>query len=234
VDNPRRHLGVVLPVVTYLCVWAFWTLSNRTSAAFEGATLEGATKLAMWGVACVATTMATLRCRAPAALAQLGLLAPNMRGVRLVLLATIPMAFVAIPGLRGVNADHILGDALLGPLAEEVLFRGFLFGLLVQVARWRLSTAIAFSAVGFGLAHDGNLAESVALAAGGAVMAWIVYRWRSLWPAIAFHGAMNFWWVISESERIRPAFLPDLLSVAQISSVVLALGLTARATRGGD
>ena len=140
------------------------------------------------------------------------------------------MAILAIAGFRGATFDHVVGDAVLGPLAEEVLFRGFLFGLLVQVARWRLSAAILFSAVSFGLAHEGNLAQSVSLATGGAVMAWLTHRWRSLWPAIALHGAMNLWWDFSTTRRLPPVSL-DSMSAAQIATIVLALAITAQMTR---
>ena len=68
------------------------------------------------------------------ALRMLGLLGRAWPGAGLMLLATLPMAVLAFLGFQGARIEHIIGDALLGPLAEEILFRGFLFVLLVQVA----------------------------------------------------------------------------------------------------
>jgi membrane protease YdiL (CAAX protease family) len=229
----RSYIGVALLAVTYLCVQAFWTLSERAGAAFANPAVEGAAKLALWGIVSVVATMAVMRCGPRVSLRALGLLGRGLPGAGLMLLATTPMAIVAIRGLRGVTLDHVVGDALLGPFAEEVLFRGFLFGLLVQVAGWRLSTAVVFSAVGFGLAHEGNLQESVALAAGGAVMAWLTYRWRSLWPAIALHGAMNLWWDVSATPRLMPPASFDPMSIAQLATIMFALAITALRTERG-
>ena len=224
---------MVLLSVVYLSVRAFWALAEWAGASFINPAVEGAAKLAVWGIVSVLTTMAVMRCGPRGSLRALGLLGRGLPGAGLMLLASTPMAILAIAGFRGATLDHALGEALLGPLAEELLFRGFLFGLLVQVARWRLSTAIVFSAVSFGLAHDGNLAQSLALAAGGAVMAWVTYRWRSLWPAIALHGAMNLWWDFSSTRRLIPSSF-DPMSIAQIATIVLALAITALRTRRED
>jgi membrane protease YdiL (CAAX protease family) len=212
----------------YFSVRAFWALSEWAGASFDNPAVEGAAKLALWGIVSVVATMVVLRCGPGVSLRALGL-ARGLPGAGLMLLATTPMAILAIAGFRGARLDHVVGDALLGPVAEEVLFRGFLFGLLVQVARWRLSTAIVFSAVSFSLAHDANLAQSVALAAGGAVMAWLTHRWRSLWPAIALHGAMNLWWDFSTTRRVIPTSF-DPVSGAQIATIILALAITALKT----
>jgi uncharacterized protein len=225
----RSQIGVALLAVTYLCVQAFWTLSEWAGAAFRNPAVEGAAKLALWGIVSVIATMAVVRRGPRVSLSALGLLGSQLPAAGLMLLATTPMAILAIADFRGARLDHVVGDALLGPLAEELLFRGFLFGLLVQVAQWRLSTAIVFSAVAFGLAHDGNLAQSVAMAAGGAVMAWLTYRWRSLWPAIALHSAMNLWWEFFAPDRLATSSL-NPMSAAQIATIVFALAITARRT----
>lgn len=205
----------------YLSVQLFWALPE-----FDSLAVEAAAKLALWGMASVVATMVAIAEGPAAALRTIGLLGRAWPGAGLMLLATTPMAVLAVLGFQGASVEHIIGDALLGPLAEEILFRGFLFGLLVQVANWRLSTAIVFSAVGFGLAHDGGLAQSAALATGGAVMAWLVHRWRSLWPAIALHGAMNLWWDFITATRTVPPPSFDPMSAAQIAAIVLALAIT--------
>ena len=267
----RRHLGVVLLVLTYFCVLAFWMLSNAAGRSFDVVTIEAGVKLLLWGGVCLAATMAMRRASVAGALGALGLYAFPARGVLVAIIATAPMAIVALMAFGGVDADSFAGTTVVGPLAEEVLFRGFLFGLLVTVAGWRLSTAVATSAFVFGLAHvrdadmvlatfsrghilDFGVATSsndvlwigsgsdvwwqflstrvpellllaVPLACGGAVLAWITWRWGSLWPAVALHGSMNLWWDAAGSSR------SGLFAVAQVLTMVLVVVLTAWTTK---
>jgi membrane protease YdiL (CAAX protease family) len=78
--------------------------------------------------------------------------------------------------------------SLLVPLAEELAFRGLLYGWLR--ARLGRSTAIALSAVIFGLFHGQPdfLPAHIAL---GALLAYIYERSGSLWPAVVLHGVFN-------------------------------------------
>jgi len=268
----RRHLGVVLLVLTYGCVLAFWVLSNEAGRSFDVVTIEAGVKLLLWGSLSLVATMAMRRSTVADALGALGLSWFPSRGVFTAIAATAPMAIVALMAFRGVDPDSFIGNAVVGPLAEEMLFRGFLFGLLVTVAGWRLSTAIATSAFVFGLAHvrdahmvmttfargPGALDYGIAmhasevlwmrsggelwwefvstrvpallvgafpLACGGAALAWITWRWRSLWPAIALHGLMNFWWDVGRSAP------NELLAVSQVLAIVLVMALTALVTR---
>lgn len=268
----RRHPGVVLPLLTYLCVVAFWILSAPAGRWFDVVTVEAAVKLLLWGGVCVAATMVMRRATFSSALSVLGLNDRGFRGVLLSAAATTPMAIAALTSLGRADADLIAGNAVVGPLAEELLFRGFLFGSLVSVAGWRVSAAVVTSAVVFGLAHirdadmvlatftrgghvldygfatRGNdvlwigstgdvwweflstrvpelLIVAVPLACGGAVLAWITWRWGSLWPAIALHGFMNLWWDVARSNG------SGLFPVAQVLTMVLAVVLTALATK---
>jgi len=259
-------------VLTYFCVLLFWMLSNAAGRSFDVVTIEAGVKLLLWGGICVGATMAMHRATAAGALGALGLYGFPSRGVLAAIAATTPMAIVALMAFRGVDPDSFLGNTVVGPLAEEMLFRGFLFGLLVTVAGWRLSTAVATSAFVFGLAHvrdtdmvlatftrgghvldygvatSGNdvlwigagsdvwwqflsarvpelLLVAVPLACGGAVLAWITWRWGSLWPAVALHGSMNLWWDVAQSSQ------SGLFPVAQVLTMFLVVVLTALATK---
>ena len=258
-------------LLTYFCVLAFWVLSAPAGRSFDVVTVEAGAKLLLWGAICLAATMVMRRATFMSALSVLGLTRGGFKGVLLSVAATTPMAIAALTSLGRADADLIAGNAMIGPLAEELLFRGFLFGSLVSVAGWRVSTAIATSAFVFGLAHirdadmvlatftrgghvldygvatSGNdvlwvgsggdvwwqflstrvpelLIVAVPLACGGAVLAWITWRWGSLWPAVALHGFMNLWWDVARSGRT------GLFPVAQVLTMVLVVVLTAWAT----
>ena len=77
---------------------------------------------------------------------------------------------------------------VLGPIFEEILFRGFLFGALRQSLRpWG---AGLLSALVFSLTH-GDPQAIVALTVLGVILAFLYQRSHSLWPAIIAHGLWN-------------------------------------------
>jgi membrane protease YdiL (CAAX protease family) len=64
--------------------------------------------------------------------------------------------------------------------------------------------------IGFGHIEQGHtLLEMGGLffltGAGGVTFAWLVYRWRNLWVAIALHICINLWWNCSPSRAPRLA-----------------------------
>jgi membrane protease YdiL (CAAX protease family) len=149
-----------------------------------------------------------------------------LRGLAFGLICTLPMfAALLLSPRKPFDPDLAFGSGVLGPFAEELLFRGFLFGVLWRATRWPAPAAIAVSALLFGFAHQVNVLPMVA---GGAVLGWIAYRWNSLWPAVAMHGCMNLWWDLTRGEHFRPALGPDLMSIAQLLSVGLAVAATLR------
>ncbi len=81
----------------------------------------------------------------------------------------------------------------LGPLVEELLFRGLLLSALLQ--RWRTGVAVALSSLIFALVHLPGLQWQwfalpdlllLALA-----LAWLRLRSASIWPGVVAHGANN-------------------------------------------
>ncbi len=81
----------------------------------------------------------------------------------------------------------------LGPLVEELLFRGVLLSALLQ--RWGSIAAIGLSSMAFALAHLPGLAwqayalpDLLVLAL---ALAWLRLRSGSIWPSVVAHGANN-------------------------------------------
>jgi len=90
----------------------------------------------------------------------------------------------------------------VGPLVEEVLFRGVLLSALLR--RLRTGWAVAACSLLFALVHLPDLdflwyaVPDLALLA--AMLAWLRLRSGSIWPAVLAHGANNLmamaaWWV---------------------------------------
>ena len=116
------------------------------------------------------------------------------------LYAAVLAAFGVQPSTEGVDLTRLLpltplGVSLallivviLGPFAEEVVFRGVLLSAIRE--RWGESTAIAASAAIFGAIHF-NLVAFVPLAVLGAGLGALYVRSKSLWPSVLCHATFN-------------------------------------------
>ncbi|MGI9415314.1 MAG: CPBP family intramembrane glutamic endopeptidase [Hyphomicrobiales bacterium] len=84
-----------------------------------------------------------------------------------------------------VNGINILAMVVVGPIVEEVLFRGFLFNRLWQ--KYSLKTAVIISSVAFALLHI----EIIGGIVFGVVLALIYARTHSLIGPILIHMSNN-------------------------------------------
>ena len=114
---------------------------------------------------------------------------------------------VPTEGPRPLVVD-LLGFALVPALAEELLFRGVLYGALKP----RLGTvgAVVASALVFG-AYHGSIYRFVPAAMSGLFIGGVRAAGRSLWPALAFHLVNNAVVVVALHVGWRappPAVLP--------------------------
>ena len=96
-----------------------------------------------------------------------------------------------VPGLGSLLGGSWLGPLLavvVGPLTEEIIFRGVILrGLLGRYRRW---TAIIVSAVLFALMHGNPVQLPVALGL-GLVLGWVYVRTRSLGLCFLGHALNN-------------------------------------------
>ncbi len=243
---------MILPVLfVYAVTRTFWWLASATLLWKAPLWTEGAVKVALWVVPTIIVVMALRRISLRSAFAELGLTHVAWPGVGLAVAATLPMVAIASSsfGYR-FNVESLLSVAILGPFAEEVLYRGFLFQQLWRRARWPVWAAALGSALVFALAHHKDLDEVLALGvlredlsaqflilgpmilatiAGGCLFAWLTWRWRSLWPAIALHAAINFWWDIAGGGAD-----PAVSATAQGLALALVVALTWRQTSDPD
>jgi len=89
----------------------------------------------------------------------------------------LPTAFLALLAL-----------GVVVPLAEELLFRGLLFGALE--ARVSPPMTVGITAVIFGVYH-GQPGPVAACTVMGLVLGWIRLRTDSIWPTVTIHAANN-------------------------------------------
>jgi membrane protease YdiL (CAAX protease family) len=91
---------------------------------------------------------------------------------------------------------------VLAPFAEEVLFRGYLFGQLYRRARWGFWLSALIPSALFALGHAYQAGGPLELAGifavtglGGLLGCWLFLRWQcNLWTVFGLHCLMNLWW----------------------------------------
>lgn len=207
---------------------------------------EGVFKMGLW-VAPAALVLRAAGLRSYREVGEeLGLGRRVLTGYGFGLVAMLPM-LAALPfgWTLPASLSALVGSVVLGPVAEEVLFRGFLFRQLIRRAGWNATAAIIVSAMVFGLAHLANVdlalaggpraavVEVATTAGGGLLFAWVVLRWGSLWPAIGLHTFMNLSWQMFGVGNWAAGAHPDATALgpppanfARAASVALAVMLT--------
>lgn len=126
----------------------------------------------------------------------------------------------AVPAFEARFLLVIGAMVVLGPLGEELMFRGFLMNLwIARKGRW---SGVILSSMVFGLFHW----ES-ALFAGilGVAFALIYLKYDSLWPGIALHALYNAttpFWVLGGLVAVKPRGDPANLS-SWTFEIVLAI-----------
>lgn len=141
-------------------------------------------------------------------MASLGLRGNGWSGPMWVLLASLPcwlgLALLGTPN-RALTALDAAMLAVLFPLAEEVLFRGLGFVLLVKIVRGPWPWLALPQALLFGMAHwlgfggfDGGgiaLFVGAVIAVGGFIFAWLDHLdGNTLWCGLVLHVSMNLAW----------------------------------------
>lgn len=91
------------------------------------------------------------------------------------------------PSRAGAYAANFVAVAFVGPVVEELMYRGAGMTLL---ARWGPAVAVTVTAIGFGLGH-GLLLALPALVWFGVVTALLRLKTDSIYPCILVHCAFN-------------------------------------------
>ena len=113
----------------------------------------------------------------------------------------------------------IIGIGILGPIVEEVLFRGMITVELSEL--FPLPVAITVQGILFGIYH-GNPVQAIYAALLGLAFGYCAYKSDSIYPAITAHIAMN-----TTSLIISLPAVTDLLSQTVITLIYALASATA-------
>lgn len=91
--------------------------------------------------------------------------------------------------LGGDELMAFLAVVILAPIAEELLFRGIIFRMLVK--HWSEIAAIIVSALLFGIYHM-NLMQAIYVLPVGLLLGYTAYKCKSVLPCILIHMINNF------------------------------------------
>lgn len=114
--------------------------------------------------------------------------------------------------------QQILCTGIAAPAAEEILFRGQVFGLLKDKLPWKAAAVI--SALIFAICH-GNMVQGVYAFAMGLILAWLAHRFQDLSAPVLFHAGANLWAVAATNMAVSGSESSPLL----LNFIILEYGL---------
>ncbi|MEM6316910.1 MAG: CPBP family intramembrane glutamic endopeptidase [Bacteroidota bacterium] len=115
----------------------------------------------------------------------------------------------------------LIGGVIVGPVCEEIIFRGIILEGLSK--KYRSTVAIGISALIFGLVHLQPL-QIIGAFVAGLVFGWIYLKTQSLWIVILLHVANNaFSFALGDaaSESTRTVLGNDILYVGSFSVALI-------------
>src|SRR5262249_54051659 len=155
--------------------------------------------LSLWGVTIAHAT------GIKGAIGELGLRAPVGRAAIFAFIAALPMltAFAFTSRLNPNMSVLTVGvGCFLAPFAEEVLFRGYMFGQLYRRARWGFWLSALIPSALFALGHAYQAGRPLELTGifavtglGGFLGGLVYLRWGGkFWVGFGLDCLMNLWW----------------------------------------
>jgi len=155
-------------------------------------------------------TVAILHKNSGSILEKLGISKSLHIGIAFALFSTLPMLIGYSVKLRvnqELSFETIIINTISSAFFEEIIFRGFLFGMLYRFTRLGFLPSVLLGSLLFGVAHlyqstDFNELSIIFLITfmGSALFAWIYSEWNfNLWTAIFLHCLMNLYWLIFDA-----------------------------------
>jgi membrane protease YdiL (CAAX protease family) len=166
-------------------------------------------------------------------LSLLGLNRNGMAGLVFALLSTLPM-LISSAFLGEINPEldlfRLIRGTVLAGFMEEFLYRGFLFGILFGMLKWKFIPAALIGAVIFGMNHLYQSSDPMASLGiflvtflGAGWFSWLYVEWqRNLWVPIFLHFFMNLSWALFEiNENALGDWVPNVFRIMTIAVTVI-------------
>lgn len=196
------------------------------------------------GVTILAVFALKSRTASASAIRLLGLGMPEWRASALVLLGTLPVwiyGAMTYPMQRPPDLQGLLFTAVLFPLAEELVFRGFGFVFARTGLGWRLGPALLMQAVCFGGIHWFDMRGSdmavpvlVMTFIGGLLFGVLdVLNRYTIWCGLIFHISLNAAWGVFDFSSSASGGWGWTDNLWRLTSALLALCLLWRARTSG-
>jgi uncharacterized protein len=128
-----------------------------------------------------------------------------VRGFLIAFICTLPMSvgYAVLANFDGgITFKAAISTAVIAPICEEIMFRGFLFRQLYHHAQWKLLLATMVDGAIFGFMHISQghspmeaLGVFAITLGGGVFFSWVYMAWGyNLWITIFLHSFMNLSW----------------------------------------
>ncbi|MGB9428393.1 MAG: CPBP family intramembrane glutamic endopeptidase [Gammaproteobacteria bacterium] len=199
------------------------------------ATLYTTQQVVAW-VVCTLAIMFLFRRSLLQALCELGLKGNFKTGWLVGFFSGLPMLIIfSVIGHATLTVDVLLQVVVFGfvsGFAEEILFRGFAFGLLYRRVRMGFWLSIILPTVFFAIGHlyeVHGIGDSVGIliitGLGSLWFAWLYVTWEyNLWVPIAMHALMNSWWTVFSAGN--SALGNTDANIARMLTILLSIVLT--------
>ena len=148
------------------------------------------------------------------------------------LLVCVPFLLLGLRIPDGESIGGIVGIQAINAFAEELLFRGIIFALLLRLP---LVRALLINAVLFGAMHlihgimDGDWAaaghQALMTTLGGLIFVAVRAETNSLWPPILLHMLLNLGVIFSDGEAARTAGTLDIADAVSRTMQVLVFAV---------
>ncbi len=171
-------------------------------------------------------------------ISELGLKEGFSKGFLFGLIVTLPMTVSSVILFKLSNnifSYDTLIAVFIGPIMEEILFRGYLFGQLFKKERWGFIPASIIASIFFGLGHlyqTHNLSSAAGTFLitfmGSAWFAWLYIEHNgNLWFPIWLHILMNLSWTIFQT-NVPGAIGTNITNLFRLITIIITVVYTIR------
>ncbi len=171
---------------------------------------------------------------------ELGLNKGFAKGLLFGLIATLPMTVSSAILFKFSNNTffYILFSVFIAPFMEEVLFRGYLFGMLFKKEQWGFIPASFIAAVLFGIGHlyqahnlSGAAGTFLVTFVGSAWFCWLYTEFENnLWIPIWLHVLMNMSWTVYQT-NVPGAVGSNITNLFRLITIIITVVYTLRYSR---